>query len=201
MCLRWRRQQRGLLQGLRKPQSPVGRMLGLHLEPPPARQTAARHTSLPAGLPGPPSQTSSAGQSAASERTTLIHEEAEAEPAQQQPPAEQGASPDGPAQRQQAAPGPREGGLVSRWRRRMSTSERLPDVLTQEPQVAQALAPPQMPPPVDAKVCVALPALPTCWPGSTSAPSSSVRGVGNLFAFLAAPAMETQGRPQFSSCF
>lgn len=174
MCLCWRCQQCGLLQGLCKSKDPVNRMLGL--EPPPA-SAAVRHASPLAGLPRPPSQTNSAGRSAASERTTLIHEEAEVEPAQQQLPAEQGATPDGPAaERQQAAPGPRGGGMVSRWRRRMGTGERLPDVLTREPQVAQALAPPQTPPPMDAEVCMALPALPACRHDSTSALSCSLKG-------------------------
>ena len=145
-----------------KSQSSVSRPLGLHLEMPPAR-AAVRHAIPPAGLPRPPSETSSAGQSAASVRTTLIHDEAEAESAPHPPPTEQGAAPDGPAvERQQSAPRPKEGGMVSRWRRRMGTDEQLPDVLTQEPQVAQALAPPQTPPPVEAEVCMALPALPAC---------------------------------------
>ena len=50
----------------------------------------------------------------------------------------------------------------------MSTGERLPDVLTQEPRVAQALAPPQTPPPADAQVCLALPALPARWQDAIS---------------------------------
>ena len=70
--------------------------------------------------------------------------------------------------------------MVSKWRRRMSTSERLPDVLMQEPQVAQALAPPQTPPPVDAEVCMALPVLPACWHDSTSAVSFGLKVMGLL---------------------
>eukprot|EP00891_Asterochloris_glomerata_P002021 jgi/Astpho2/2021/Aster-x0500 len=62
---------------------------------PPGRQPGSPVQAVAgSGLPRPPSQTNSAGRSAASERTTLIHEEAEVEPAQQQLPVEQGATPD-----------------------------------------------------------------------------------------------------------